>query len=109
MPMTAPFDRARSGAPVRVWPFLLQVAGRRETPCACRGFGSRRLTELRLCVHALRMGIWVQGLMPWRNLGEVLLAQPGKRLSSSLTGVRILESGLCASTMDVFLRMLNSV
>lgn len=35
--------------------------------------------------------------------------QLGRRLSSSLTGVRILASGLCASTMWVFLRMLSSV
>ena len=35
--------------------------------------------------------------------------QPGRRLSISLTGVRILASGLCASTMPVFLRTLSAV
>lgn len=35
--------------------------------------------------------------------------QPGKRLSSWLTGVRIFASGLCSSTMRTFLRMLSSV
>lgn len=35
--------------------------------------------------------------------------QPGRRLSISLTGVRILARGLCASTMPVFLRTLSAV
>ena len=35
--------------------------------------------------------------------------QPGRRLSISLTGVRILARGLCVSTMPVFLRTLSAV
>lgn len=59
-----------------------------------------------MCATDGHMG---SGLDTVEECGGWTWGQPGRRLSSSLTGVRILASGLCSSTMRDFLRMLSSV